>query len=157
MGEIGGELLRGGLSPVAGADLDAARAESLGAAAVDPRVGVGERVLDAPDPAGDQRLRAGGRAPVVRAGLERDVGGGAAREAAGLGERDDFRVIAPGRPTMRPSETRTAPTGGFGELQPRARSAAASASRIGAEGCSELPGVLALTRYAAGRRSPGLP
>jgi hypothetical protein len=89
---------------------------------------------DARDARGDQRVGAGRRAAVVGAGLEGDVGGGAARALPGGGERDGLGVRPPAR-SCQPSPTTsspcaiTQPTIGLGWVVPRPRSASSSARR----------------------------
>ena len=103
-------------------DVDAGRAQSLGAAA-----GCRRRIARCRDDAchsgGDQCVGARRRLAEVRAGLERDVHGGAARSRAGGAQRLDLGV---GSAEVRvisladdvPSRTTTAPTIGFGAVCP---------------------------------------
>ena len=64
------------------------------AAAVDPRVGIAGGHHHARHAGGDQGVAAGRRAAPVGAGLQGDIGGGAARGLAGAGERLRFGVRA---------------------------------------------------------------
>ena len=57
---------------------DSGRGEPSDAATVDARIGVAHRIDDARNTGSDKRIGAGRRAPVMAAGLERDVGGRAA-------------------------------------------------------------------------------
>ena len=99
-------------------------------------VGILERGDDTRDAGRDQRVGARRRAPVVRARLERDVGGRAAGAVAGLGQRADLGVGAARaarsrpRPTISPSRTSTQPTHGLGAVRRRAAAPAASACSI---------------------------
>ena len=99
-------------------DLDAGRHQLAEALAVDRRVRIAAGGDDAGDAGGDQRVGAGRRAPGVRAGLEGDVGGGAARLVAGLAQRDALpraaRRRARGSPRRRPcpcARSRSRPSG----------------------------------------------
>ena len=66
------------------------------ALAGDQRVGVCDGRHDARDAGLDQRIDAGRRAALVRAGLQIEIERGAARLLAGLRERDNFGVMEPG-------------------------------------------------------------
>ena len=71
---------------------DSGRGEPRDAAAVDARIGVAHRIDDARDTRRDERIGAGRRAPVMAAGLERDVGGRAARGCSRRAKRHRLRV-----------------------------------------------------------------
>ncbi len=90
-----GLVLDPSLEAVVELDLDAGFAQALEAAR---RLGV--RIErggdDAGDARGDDRLGAGRRGAVVRAGLHRHVERRPARSLAGRGQRDDFAVPAAG-------------------------------------------------------------
>ena len=116
-------------------DLDARRAQAL-AAAGRVLAGVGDRVDDARDAGGDQRLGARPGAAGVVAGLEGDDGGRAARRAGReLRQRVDLGVArcrrrgaSPRRAPRRRGERITPPTCGFTPRGPF--SASSSARRI---------------------------
>ena len=86
-----------GVRQNAGDDLDAAFAQELVPAPAHPRVGVLESGHHAGDPRRHDRVDAGRRPAVMRAGLERDIERGAARRSTGVLERDALRVRAPAR------------------------------------------------------------
>ena len=71
-------------------------AESGEALSGDQRIGVGDGRDDARHAGLDQRVDAGRRAALVRAGFQVEIEGGAARLLAGLRERDDFGVVEAG-------------------------------------------------------------
>ena len=112
--------------------IPAARSSAMPAPG-DARVGVLQRADDAGDAGGDQRLGAGRRPAVMRAGLQRHVDGRAARERARPRRAPASRRAAgrPARstpaPTTRPSRTISAPTLGLGAVSPRLRRPSASA------------------------------
>ena len=85
------------------ADLDAGGAQRLDAAPRDARVGVDHRADDTADAGLDQRARAGGRAAVMRARLERDIGRGAAQR---LGAMPPARMLERDRLGVRPAAWR---------------------------------------------------
>ena len=68
-------------------DLDAGGAQDRIALPDTRVVGIAGGADDARDAGVDQRIGAGRRAAVMGAGFERDIGGGAARQLAGLGQR----------------------------------------------------------------------
>ena len=126
-------------APSPSVDRDAGRPEAGHPGAVDGGVGVERGDLDAGDAGGDDRVGAGRRPAVVAAGLERDVEFGPGGGRAGPRSAMISACAWPGgwvwpRPTTTPSRTTTAPTGGLGLLQPRARRASARASRIMGDG-----------------------
>ena len=77
-------------------DFDAGLAEFGEALSGDQRVRVGDGRDDARHAGQDQRVHAGRSAALVRAGLQVEIEGGAARLLAGLREGDDFGVVEPG-------------------------------------------------------------
>ncbi|EXF42540.1 hypothetical protein BAY1663_05062 [Pseudomonas sp. BAY1663] len=83
------EFARLGLQHAAG-DLDAGAAQQRQPAPGDLRIGVLHRRHHTGDAGLDQGLGARRRTPVVAAGLEGDVGGGATRTFAGLAQRMDL-------------------------------------------------------------------
>ena len=96
------------------------------------RIGILERDDDPGDARLDQRLGARRRAPLVRAGLERDVGGRAAGAVAGRARGPRLRrarrrgaAWRPPRPPRRRGRSRIRPTGwaacGAGRVRARAR------------------------------------
>ena len=120
-------------APAARLDLDAGRAQGVGAA-VAGRVRVGDRVDDAGDPGLDQRLGAGAGAAGVVAGFEGDVRrcrrGPRRRPRAGRGPRRAGRrpAGASPRPRRLPEASRiTQPTTGLGLVEPSPRAASAMA------------------------------
>ena len=136
--------------PAAAASGRSASSTSTPLVAEDPRPAaaglLGGVVGDVDDPrhAGlDQRVRAGRLAPLVRAGLERDVDGGAGRVvAARRGSPPAPRAPREGRRARRASPRRssrrrgrcTQPTTGFGRDARRARAQPAPALARGASG-----------------------
>ena len=87
------------------------------------------------DAGGDQGIGAGRRLAVMAAGLERDIGRGAARRLAGPRQRLGLGMrpaagLRPAAPDDAPSLTMTQPTAGLGQVRPRSRRASASAARI---------------------------
>jgi hypothetical protein len=88
--EIAGEKIGGFIRQNALDNLDAGVAQDGVAAPRDARVGIAGGTDDAGDAGGDQRLGARGRAAMMGAGFERDIGGGAARPRTGLGQRLRF-------------------------------------------------------------------
>src|SRR5206468_10244601 len=76
-------------------DRDAGRTQDREPTAVDERIWVADRRYDAPDPRLDDRVGAGGRPPVVAAGLQAHDQGGASRPRARLGERHAFGMRRP--------------------------------------------------------------
>ena len=78
-------------------------------------------------------------AAVVGTGLEGDKHGRAGRAATRGGERLDIGVVAARRPGVARADDRAVahddrpPTAGFGDIQPRALRASASAAAIGSE------------------------
>jgi hypothetical protein len=121
-------------------DLDAGGGQTRGTLAGDQRIRIAHRHHHPADTGGDERLGAGWRAAVVRAGLEADDDGGAAHvdtaargvaQGHHLGMRATVSWVWP-RPTTRPPpSTMTQPTRGLGSQRPTACSASASASRMG--------------------------
>ena len=77
-------------------DLDAGRAQLAEALAGHQRIGVLDGRHHARHAGADQRIGAGRRAALVRAGLQVEVERGAARLLAGLRQGDDFGVLQPG-------------------------------------------------------------
>ncbi len=73
-------------------DRDTGCRKPRGTAPVDARVRIAHRVDHARKPRFDQGIGARGRAAVVAAGLERDIGRGAHRARAGLAQCADFGV-----------------------------------------------------------------
>ena len=81
----------------AGGDRDPGSAQHREPLPRHPRVAVLDGADHAGDAGGDQRLGAGRGAAVMGAGLERDIGGGAARQLPGLGQRQGFGMGPPAR------------------------------------------------------------
>ena len=136
---------RARLEAVVELDLDPGRAEPLGAAARDSALGSRAADDDARDPAASDRVDAGRRAPVVGAGLERDVERRPARALARRLERGDLgvrpaaaaRASPRRRPRRRGRRRRRRPGSGrrpappLGELErPRAGSAPVAWTRV---------------------------
>ena len=85
----------------AGHDLDARIAQHLEPAALHARIGIFHRRNHARDTGLDQRVRTRRRLPEMRAGFERDIGGGTPRRLARLLQRDGLRMRPPTR--LRPA------------------------------------------------------
>ena len=128
--DVAGMGARGLVGEHAGGDRDAGRRAVRIAAPGDARVGVLERADDAARRRRRPAHRRKAASAVMGAGLERDIGGGAARRLAGLGKRHRLGMrpaadaVTP-RPTMigrrRSMRTISAPTAGLGQVWPRLR------------------------------------
>ena len=97
MVEVRRELARGFVGADADGHVDSRGTQTREARTRDPRIRVFERRDDARHPGRDQRVGARRGAPVMRAGLERDVRGRAAGAITGSRERAGFGVRASGR------------------------------------------------------------
>ena len=122
-------------------DLDAGGAQAIGAVSRDIGIGIDGGGDDALDAGGDQGFRAGAGAAGVVAGLEGDVGGGAAEaffrvllaclRAARFRRGREGRTRATLRRSRWPALSRiTQPTAGFGEVRAMPRRASSRARCI---------------------------
>ena len=92
MMQVGRQLTHRALGADADRDLDPGGTQPREPGAGHPWIRILERRDDTRDAGADQRVDAGRRAPVVRAGLEGDIGRGAARAVAGPGQRAGLGV-----------------------------------------------------------------
>ncbi len=98
---------RGFAGKQAGLHTDAGLAQLIEPLAVDPRIGVADRRHHAGDRGVDQTKRARRRVPVVRAGFEIDVHGGAACSLA-RGVQGDVLGVRGAGPVVQPCTDRNA-------------------------------------------------